>query len=76
MELESQDYSQDTLLLEHEMSIENNIPKNNKFLITFISNAMFVFLYVFIFLIGKTEFYRVRKTMWINYHEGINKHNL
>jgi len=72
MELESQDYSQDTLLLEHEMSIENNITKNNNFLITFISNTIFLFLCYFIFLIGKMEFYRVRKKMWINYHEGIN----
>lgn len=74
MELESQDYYQDTLL-EPETPIENNISKNNKFLTSFISNAIFVFLYVFIFLIGKMEFYRVKKIMWVNYHEGINKHS-
>jgi len=69
MELESQNYHQDTLPLEHETPIENNTSKNNKFLIKSISNVIFVFFYVFIFLIGKIEFYRVKKEMWINYHE-------
>lgn len=61
MELESQDNYQDTLLLEHETPIENNITKNNNFLITFISNTIFLFLCYFIFLIREMEFYRVRK---------------
>jgi hypothetical protein len=68
MDVETQEHDWHVNDLEFEIFKEKKKVKKNN-LIEFIYNLIFFLLYIPAVLIGTTEFYRIRKKMWVNYNK-------